>query len=114
MNVDQWRRSEAEARQEMQTRTCTNCGDTMDDCDAWECPECHEYYCKECLPKPGQVCPVCQEKDDTFNEVAEIDIGHPLYVDDPYGVMDRFRRMAKRDAIKAELAERKRDEERGK
>lgn len=75
MDIDTWRRSEAEARQQMQTRTCSNCGDTMNDCDAWECPECHQYFCVECITgMPGhRICGECMEKEEAFNEVEEIE-----------------------------------------
>jgi hypothetical protein len=80
-SIDAWRRNEAEARQEMQTRTCTNCGVGMEDCDAYQCKYCHEYWCKSCLPGQnyhGDICPTCQDAEDIFNEVAEIDQPGPL------------------------------------
>lgn len=80
--------------------------------DAWECPDCHDYYCHECLPESGPICPVCQEKDDAFNEV--IDIGHPLYVDDPLGTIARSKKYDRRIQDKREAAMLKADEERGK
>ena len=72
MTADQWRQNEAEARQEMPQRTCSNCGDTHDDCDTFQCTECKEYFCHECwLANSANVCYDCLEKEDTFNEVAD-------------------------------------------
>jgi len=115
-DVDTYRRSEAEARQEMQKRTCADCGEVVDDCDAFQCPECHLYYCQDCMTGiPGhRLCGECMEKEEAFNEVEEIDIGHPLYVDDPLGTIARSKKYDKRIEDKRHMAMLRWEEEHGK
>jgi predicted RNA-binding Zn-ribbon protein involved in translation (DUF1610 family) len=72
MTADTWRRSEAEVRQEMDKHECVNCGVMMDDCDAWECPECGDHYCHKCRPELIKICFPCFERDDCFEEVDQI------------------------------------------
>jgi len=59
-DVDTWRRSEAEARQEMGKRTCSDCGEIMDECDAFCCSVCGEYFCVQCFGDSTDMCPVCK------------------------------------------------------
>ena len=74
-DIDTWRRHEAEERHEMQQYECAACHHAVDDCDAWECPGCHEYYCADCMTGiPGRrLCGECMEKEDACNEVDEVD-----------------------------------------
>ena len=114
IDVDTWRKSEAEARQDMQTRTCTNCGDFVDDCDSFQCPECHEYYCPECITgMPGhRICAGCMEKEEAFDE--SIDCDHPLFdadIDGKYALFKKYKAASDKRTM-ATLA--RIDEERGK
>ena len=73
MTADTWRRSEAESRQEMDVHTCAGCGDSVDDCDAFECEVCGEHFCLACIAdKTRPICGECLEAEDAFNEVSEV------------------------------------------
>jgi len=110
MDIDTWRRNEAEGRQEMQTRTCTNCGADMDDCDAWECPDCHDHYCKDCKPEFIRICFTCFDKDEIFDEVAD-----PDYLELLTGVSKQsLKASLDKITIRRESMARRLDEERGK
>jgi hypothetical protein len=109
-DIDTWRRSEAEARQEMPKRTCVNCGAVMDDCDAWECPDCHDYYCHECKPELISVCFSCFERDDCFDEAED-----PGYLEMLTGVSkEQLKASLDKITIRSEGMIRRLDEERGK
>jgi len=75
MNVDTWRRNEAEARQEETEPTivCPMCNVTWVVSQAWECPDCHRHYCPICKPEVIDICWFCFDAEDAFDEVAEID-----------------------------------------
>jgi hypothetical protein len=75
MTVDTWRRNEAEARQEESEPTieCPMCRGTWVRAEAWECPDCHKEYCPVCKPLVITVCWECFDREDAFDEVAEIE-----------------------------------------
>ena len=99
-DIDTIRQLEAEARQEMPMRTCSNCGNTYDDCDTFQCAECKEYFCYECwLANSANVCTACLEKEDTFNEVAD---------ESPHA--EWIRRQAEKEEYAVVKAERDRDD----
>jgi hypothetical protein len=73
MTADTWRRSEAEARQDMDVHTCAGCGDSVDDCDAFECEYCGEHFCQACIAdKARPMCGPCLEAEEVFNETGEV------------------------------------------
>jgi hypothetical protein len=75
INIDTLRQSEAEARQEETEPTidCQMCYATVVKDEAWECPDCHQHYCSTCKPEMIEVCWTCFDREDAFDEVAEID-----------------------------------------
>jgi len=71
---DTWRRSEAESRQEAEpTIECQMCYATVVKDEAWECPDCGQYYCPACKPEVITVCWTCFDHEEAFDEVAEIE-----------------------------------------
>jgi len=68
MTVDQWRQSEAEARQESCTRKCADCGDEIEDCDAFECTACGMHFCHRCVEQE-KLCFDCSAREALFNKL---------------------------------------------
>lgn len=74
MNVDQWRRNEAEARQEIGVLVCSCCGNKVDECDTFTCGECGEVFCHYCiLDRETPLCGPCLEKQEAFDEVETVE-----------------------------------------
>jgi hypothetical protein len=74
MTADTLRRSAAEARQEeAETVECPMCRATVAASEAWECPDCGQHYCPTCKPLVVTVCWECFDREDAFDEVAEIE-----------------------------------------
>ena len=44
----------------MQKRKCSDCGAFMDDCDAFVCAVCGEYFCVQCFGDSDSMCPTCK------------------------------------------------------
>ena len=81
-DVDTWRRNEAEARQEMGKRACSDCGTVMDECDALCCSVCGLYFCVQCFGDSDSMCPTCKADYDTPDELDYAEAKRELLRDD--------------------------------
>lgn len=63
MTADQFRLSEAEARQEGTAVFCYDCGEQLEPCDAKQCDKCMDYFCATCFGKDADLCTTCYKQD---------------------------------------------------